>query len=91
MASQSEPQRRRTAVARFEHERARALTAECSALKLARLHYRDAGISAQGLAVLSGISRETIRKAEQDPGSVSAASLRRLAGTLGVAYGDIAP
>lgn len=82
--TQSEPVRRRTAVARFEHERTRALASKPSVLKLARLNYRGAGITTAALAILSGVSRETIRKAESDPSSVSAATLRRLAGSLGV-------
>jgi DNA-binding XRE family transcriptional regulator len=91
VAEQTEPQRRRAAVARFEYERGRALAGQPSALKAARLNYRGAGISTQALAILSGISRETIRQAERDPSSVSAASLRRLAGSLGVPVRRIAP
>ena len=90
MPSQTEPARRRTAVSRFAYERQAALAAQPSALKLARLNYRGAGISTQGLSILSGVSRETIRKAEQDPGSVPAATLRRLAAALGVPVARIA-
>lgn len=87
---QAEPHRRRNAVARFQGERDRALAAGCSNLKAARLHYGGGGISAQALAILSGISRETLRKAEADPASVSRATLRRLATTLGVPFAEIA-
>lgn len=84
MTKQPEHIRRRTAVARFEGERQRALAAGPSPLRVARLNYRGAGISTEALAILSGISRETIRKAERDPSSVSRASLRRLAAALKV-------
>lgn len=90
VAEQSEPVRRRTAVARFEGERERALAAAPSALRNARLSYRGAGISTQALAIISGVSRETIRKAESNPNNVSAASMRRLAWALAVPVDDIA-
>lgn len=84
--------RRRNAVSRFEGERDRALAdPSTSPLKRARLTFEGAGISAQALAILSGISRQTINKAERDPSSVSKSTLRRLAATLHVAPGDIAP
>lgn len=89
-ARQPEPQRRRTAVATFTAERDRALADPVtSALKRARLTYDGAGISTQALSILSGISRETLRKAEQDPSSVSVSSLRRLAATLRVSVRDV--
>jgi DNA-binding XRE family transcriptional regulator len=80
-----EVHRRRIAVARFQRERARALAADPSPLKRARLMADDgAGMTAAALAGMSGVSRQTITKAERCPGSVSRGTLRRLAATLRV-------
>lgn len=80
-----EVHRRRIALTRFNGERARALAADPSPLKRARLTANGgAGMTATALAGLSGVSRQTIVKAERDPGSVSRGTLRRLAATLRV-------
>ncbi len=77
--------RRRIAVARFQQARARALASDPSPLKRARLTADGgAGMTAAALAGLSGVSRQTITKAEREPGSVSRGTLRRLAATLRV-------
>jgi DNA-binding XRE family transcriptional regulator len=87
----SETHRRRNAVARFEQERAAALAdPDCTQLKRARLTFEGAGISAQALAIMAGVSRYTIRKAERGD-HVSPATLRRLATALNVRVADIAP
>lgn len=87
---QAEAHRRRNAVARFEQDRDRALADPAtSALKRARLTFEGAGISAQALSIMSGISRQTITRAERDPDSVSTSTLRRLAATLHVAPADV--
>lgn len=84
--TQTDAHRRANAVARFEQDRDRALADPATtALKRARLTFEGAGISAAALAVLSGVSRQTIVRAERDPASVSAATLRRLAAALHVA------
>jgi hypothetical protein len=87
----TDAQRRRIAVGRFTGERGRALADSPSALRRARLNFEGAGMSTAALVALSGISRETLRKAEADPSSVSAATLRRLASALGVPTATVLP
>jgi DNA-binding XRE family transcriptional regulator len=85
----SEAHRRRNAVVRFEQEREAALRdPRCTPLKRARLTYEGAGIGTQALAILTGLSRETIRRAERGE-RVSAPTLRRLAAALDVRVADI--
>jgi transcriptional regulator with XRE-family HTH domain len=87
--SQTEVHRRRNSVARFEQERAAALNdPRCTPLKRARLTFEDAGIGTQALAIMSGLSRETIRRAERGD-RVSPATRRRLAAALNVSVADI--
>src|SRR3954470_7355396 len=88
---QTQTHRRRYVVARFEQERAAALRdPHCTRLKRARLTFEGAGIGTQALAILSGLSRETIRRAERGD-QVSPATLRRLASALNVSVADIKP
>lgn len=88
--AQSEPHRRRNSVARFEADRDRALADPATTpLKRARLTFEGDGISTRALSILSGVSRESIRKAERDPGSVSTSTLRRLAATLRVSLREV--
>jgi len=72
---------RRNALARFAQEKAAALAdPECSTVK--RLRY-EADMSASALAIMAGVSRDTLSRAERG-GNVSPASLRRIARALGV-------
>lgn len=91
-AEQTEVHRRRNAVTRFRQERDRALADPATtALKRARLTFNGGGMTTAALAALSGVSRETIRKAEADPRSVSRGVLRRLCTTLKVTVREVAP
>lgn len=84
-----EPHRRRIAVARFGQERTAALAANPTRLRAARLNHDGAGMSADALCALAFVSRRTLMKAERDPSSVSAATLRRLAAALDVRVSEI--
>lgn len=84
-----EARRRRNAVARFEQERTAALAdPTITPLKRLRLTH-DGGMSQRALAILAGISRDAVSRAERDPSAVSAATLRRLASALRVSVSEI--
>ena len=88
---QPDAHRRRIAVRRFEQDRARALAdPDCSAVRRARLTAAG-GMTVAALAALSGVSRDTIRRAEQNDPRVSDAVWRRLASALGVRVKDVRP
>lgn len=81
--------RLKIAVARARQERDRALAADASPLRAARLNFNGAGMTTLALARLANVSRDTIRRAEADPSSVSLATLRRLAAALDCRVRDI--
>jgi DNA-binding XRE family transcriptional regulator len=86
-----EVHRQRIAVSRFKAARARALAADPSPLKRARLTFEGDGMTGAALAGMSGVSRQTIVKAERDPSSVSRGTLRRLAATLRLDPREVQP
>lgn len=55
------------------------------------LQRREAGLSCEQLAVLAGITPETVRRAEKGPGRPSARVVRALAEALGSTVDELAP
>ena len=90
---QPEPQRRRNAVSRYASEREAALASpDTSALRRARLSAAGgAGMSMRALAILAGVSRDSVSRAERGDGRVSDATWRRLATALGRDIEDVRP
>jgi len=89
---QPEPQRRRNAVARYAAEREAALASpDLTPLRRARLTAGGAGMSMRALAILAGVSRDSVSRAERGDGRVSDATWRRLATALGRPIDELRP
>ncbi|MFD5372086.1 helix-turn-helix domain-containing protein [Streptomyces sp. NPDC127103] len=56
-----------------------------------RSQLQAAGLSCEGLAVLAGVSPETVRRAERGQSKPSARVLKKLAAALGTSVGALAP
>lgn len=84
--------RRRIAVAEYRRRRAAALAdPNCSKLTAARY---GAEMTSSALAIVAGVSRDTVRRAEAataEDNRLSAAVWRRLATALGCRIEDIRP
>lgn len=91
--ARAEPQRRRNSVSRYTAEREAALAdASTSALRRARLTAAGGeGMSQRALAILAGVSRDSLSRAERGEGKISDATYRRLAAALDVGIETIRP
>ncbi len=92
-AAQPEPQRRRNSLSRYAAEREAALASpDTTPLRRARLSAAGGeGMSMRALAILAGVSRDALSRAERGDARVSDATWRRLATALGRPVEELRP